>query len=49
MQINEAMFLQNGKCGYVLRPKFHFDPNFDPSNRKSYSPRATRYIHLRVS
>ena len=22
MQINEAKFLQNGKCGYVLKPSY---------------------------
>lgn len=22
MQLNEAKFLQNGKCGYVLKPSF---------------------------
>lgn len=31
MQVNEGMFLQNGKCGYVLKPKCHMDPRFDPS------------------
>lgn len=32
MQLNEGMFLQNGKCGYVLRPKCQMDPNYDPSD-----------------
>ncbi|XP_042242315.1 1-phosphatidylinositol 4,5-bisphosphate phosphodiesterase gamma-1-like isoform X2 [Homarus americanus] len=32
MQLNEGMFLQNGRCGYVLRPEVHHDPNYDPSN-----------------
>ena len=29
-QINEAMFSQNGKSGYVLKPKFMFDDNYSP-------------------
>ncbi|XP_055951675.1 1-phosphatidylinositol 4,5-bisphosphate phosphodiesterase gamma-1-like [Argiope bruennichi] len=30
MQLNHARFLQNGRCGYVLRPKCMFDDKFDP-------------------
>jgi len=30
MQLNEAMFMQNGKCGYVLKPKSMFSENFNP-------------------
>lgn len=33
MQINEAKFMLNGKCGYLLRPKFMFDENFNPYER----------------
>lgn len=32
MQLNEGLFLQNGRCGYVLRPECQHDPNYDPSN-----------------
>ncbi|KAG0728579.1 1-phosphatidylinositol 4,5-bisphosphate phosphodiesterase gamma-1 [Chionoecetes opilio] len=32
MQLNEGMFLQNGKCGYALRPMSQMDPKYDPSN-----------------
>ncbi|KAF8790535.1 1-phosphatidylinositol 4 like protein [Argiope bruennichi] len=35
MQLNQARFLQNGKCGYVLRPKCMFDDNFDPYDRST--------------
>ncbi|KAK3855644.1 hypothetical protein Pcinc_037965 [Petrolisthes cinctipes] len=31
MQVNEGLFLRNGRCGYVLRPPCQFDPNYDPS------------------
>ncbi|XP_022652107.1 1-phosphatidylinositol 4,5-bisphosphate phosphodiesterase gamma-1-like isoform X2 [Varroa jacobsoni] len=35
MQLNEARFIQNGRCGYVLRPEYMFQDNFDPYDRKS--------------
>ncbi|GBM65179.1 1-phosphatidylinositol 4,5-bisphosphate phosphodiesterase gamma-1 [Araneus ventricosus] len=35
MQLNHARFLQNGKCGYVLRPKCMFDDNFNPFDRRT--------------
>ncbi|XP_045101116.1 1-phosphatidylinositol 4,5-bisphosphate phosphodiesterase gamma-1-like isoform X2 [Portunus trituberculatus] len=37
MQVNEGMFLQNGKCGYVLKPKYHMDPEYDPSRPNHFS------------
>ena len=27
MQLNQAKFIQNGACGYVLRPEYMFDTN----------------------
>ena len=35
MQINEGMFLLNGKCGYVLKPEFTRKDKFDPYNDQS--------------
>lgn len=35
MQLNEAMFSQNGKCGYVLKPRFMFDDNYNPYEKSS--------------
>ena len=34
MQLNEAMFLQNGKCGYVLKPSHlrKFSHEYNPSS-----------------
>jgi phosphatidylinositol phospholipase C gamma-1 len=29
MQVNQGKFRQNGKCGYVLRPDFMFQPDED--------------------
>lgn len=30
MQINEGKFMQNGKCGYVLKPDFLLKGDFNP-------------------
>lgn len=38
MQLNEARFIQNGKCGYVLRPEFMFTDIYDPHDRKCLPP-----------
>ncbi|XP_043082402.1 1-phosphatidylinositol 4,5-bisphosphate phosphodiesterase delta-1a isoform X2 [Puntigrus tetrazona] len=34
MDLNQARFLPNGKCGYILKPEFQRDPasKFDPKN-----------------
>ncbi|GFS27426.1 phosphoinositide phospholipase C [Elysia marginata] len=32
MQVNQAMFAQNGRCGYVLRPSFMQEPYYHPNN-----------------
>ncbi|KAK0395934.1 hypothetical protein QR680_001496 [Steinernema hermaphroditum] len=29
MQLNHGKFLANGRCGYVLKPKYLFNPNFN--------------------
>ena len=29
MQLNQGKFLENGACGYLLRPDFMFEPGFD--------------------
>ncbi|XP_071536476.1 1-phosphatidylinositol 4,5-bisphosphate phosphodiesterase gamma-1 isoform X2 [Panulirus ornatus] len=36
MQLNEGLFLQNGRCGYVLRPDCQHDLNYDPSNPETF-------------
>jgi len=30
MQINEGKFLQNGRCGYVLKPEFMLKSDYNP-------------------
>ncbi len=34
LDLNQARFLPNGKCGYILKPEFQRDPasQFDPKN-----------------
>ncbi|VDP50691.1 unnamed protein product [Soboliphyme baturini] len=31
MQLNQGRFLANGGCGYVLKPEFMLQENYDPS------------------
>ncbi|XP_023227625.1 1-phosphatidylinositol 4,5-bisphosphate phosphodiesterase gamma-1-like [Centruroides sculpturatus] len=35
MQLNQGKFLQNGRCGFVLRPNFMFDEKYNPHDRTS--------------
>ncbi|CAG2175667.1 unnamed protein product [Oppiella nova] len=35
MQLNEAMFMQNGKSGYVLKPQYMFDDTYNPYEKPS--------------
>ncbi|BFZ13127.1 hypothetical protein BsWGS_16166 [Bradybaena similaris] len=35
MQINQAMFTQNGRCGYVLKPRFMNTSHYNPSDMMS--------------
>ncbi|CAJ0585633.1 unnamed protein product, partial [Mesorhabditis spiculigera] len=30
MQLNQGKFLANGQCGYILKPAYIIDPNYDP-------------------
>ncbi|KAG8180062.1 hypothetical protein JTE90_016189 [Oedothorax gibbosus] len=34
-QLNHARFMQNGRCGYVLKPKVMFNEDFDPYERST--------------
>lgn len=43
MDLNDGLFSQNGRCGYVLKPAFmrNFEERFDPENpqnREDYKP-----------
>lgn len=32
MQINQGKFMDNGGCGYILKPEFLFKEDFDPND-----------------
>lgn len=38
MQLNEAKFSANGKCGYVLKPAEFRDSSFYPTKKQLNSP-----------
>lgn len=35
MQLNQAKFRDNGKCGYLLKPEFMTHDGFDPYDKKT--------------
>lgn len=35
MQLNQAKFRDNGNCGYLLKPDFMFNPDFDPNDKNT--------------
>ncbi|XP_042908402.1 1-phosphatidylinositol 4,5-bisphosphate phosphodiesterase zeta-1 isoform X2 [Parasteatoda tepidariorum] len=47
MYINEAKFAQNGRCGYVLKPKYLIENGqYDPS--KSPNPKQQLHVTIKV-
>ncbi|XP_056306936.1 1-phosphatidylinositol 4,5-bisphosphate phosphodiesterase delta-1a [Danio aesculapii] len=50
MDLNQARFLPNGKCGYVLKPEFLRDPasQFDPYNLREGPWLQKKILHLMV-
>ncbi|XP_072013746.1 1-phosphatidylinositol 4,5-bisphosphate phosphodiesterase gamma-1-like isoform X2 [Amphiura filiformis] len=47
MQINEGMFLLNGKCGYVLKPECMRKDSFDPYDHTTVEDKEP--IHLTIT
>jgi len=47
MQLNTALFMDNGRCGYVLQPDFLRDPNFNPFDKNTL--RNVEPWNLRIS
>ena len=41
MQLNQAKFMQNGGCGYVLRPEYMFQSNYSPMEPSTVSSDLT--------
>ncbi len=48
MQLNEGKFLQNGRCGYVLKPSFMFHEDFNPNDSNSISGEESRVLVIKV-
>ncbi|XP_071036049.1 1-phosphatidylinositol 4,5-bisphosphate phosphodiesterase gamma-1 isoform X2 [Parasteatoda tepidariorum] len=48
MQLNQARFLQNGRCGYVLRPECMFEDHFDPHDRSCVEGREPFMLSVQV-
>ena len=48
MQLNQARFLQNGSCGYVLKPNILLDSNFDVFKSETLKRVEPQIISLRV-
>lgn len=48
MQLNCAKFLQNGNCGYVLRPDFMFGPGSKPETLLEAQPPQPLLLGVRV-
>ncbi|XP_067856416.1 1-phosphatidylinositol 4,5-bisphosphate phosphodiesterase gamma-1-like isoform X2 [Heptranchias perlo] len=48
MQMNQALFMLSGKCGYVLQPTIMRDEQFDPFDKHSVRPSETLAFQLQV-
>ncbi|KAG1709767.1 1-phosphatidylinositol 4,5-bisphosphate phosphodiesterase gamma-1 [Nymphon striatum] len=48
MQLDYSKFLKNGRCGYVLRPKYMFDESFNPYDYQTLKEVQPLTISLRV-
>uniref|UniRef100_A0A4W3JJ45 1-phosphatidylinositol 4,5-bisphosphate phosphodiesterase gamma n=1 Tax=Callorhinchus milii TaxID=7868 RepID=A0A4W3JJ45_CALMI len=48
MQMNQSLFMMNGKCGYVLQPDIMRNEQFDPFDKNSLRPADSFNIQLQV-
>merc|ERR1712088_1122278 len=48
MQLNQAKFMQNGGCGYVLRPEYMFQPNYSPMEPSTISSDLTIILGVQI-
>lgn len=48
MQINVAKFRDNGRCGYILKPKFLQNEKFDPNDVNSLVGVDSKSVHIRI-
>ena len=49
MQINQAKFLDNGQCGFLLRPQFMFTDEYLPSDPGAPGVAGVAALDLTVS
>ena len=48
MQINEGKFLQNGKCGYILKPSYMLRDNYNPFDTQPPSEEKPQLFVIKV-
>ncbi|TRY67123.1 hypothetical protein TCAL_13126 [Tigriopus californicus] len=48
MQLNCAKFMQNGNCGYVLRPEFMFNEEYSPYDARSISGQEVALLGIKI-
>lgn len=48
MQLNQAKFRDNGKCGYVLKPEFMFADGFEPNSIQPLRGVTPKVVTIRV-
>ncbi|XP_076032835.1 small wing phospholipase C gamma 1 [Oratosquilla oratoria] len=48
MQLYEARFLQNHRCGYVLRPELHWNPFFDGRNMNAMRELPSHVFQIKL-
>ncbi|XP_068228881.1 1-phosphatidylinositol 4,5-bisphosphate phosphodiesterase gamma-1 isoform X1 [Palaemon carinicauda] len=48
MQINEGRFLQNGKCGYILRPDFQNNEDYDPADVDALRNPVPLHLNIKI-
>ena len=49
MQLNQAKFLDNGRCGYLLRPEYMFKDGYLPSDRGGPAESGVALLEMTVT
>ncbi|CAH0547497.1 unnamed protein product [Brassicogethes aeneus] len=48
MQLNQAKFRDNGYCGYLLKPDFMLNPDFDPHDKSTMGDVKPMTVSIRI-
>jgi phosphatidylinositol phospholipase C, gamma-1 len=48
MQLNQSKFRENGNCGYLLKPDFMFNEDFDPYKKACMASNTFLTVTLKV-